>query len=266
MRKVPCPSGKQGSGTKTQKKQTPKCRKCRKRGSLASSWLVWGDSHQQPSVAILSNCDLLWSSPSPTLPTSRNDLSCLRSLGVPLFKSLLWVDTLQCKLAFICQKQRVATKCAFFFVPSKHKLCLPIFLENAILTKNTFFLHNHPKTLFFIFFSNLSFSTFSSFLCKPLFWHLDSLQKHIFAPLHTTVRVKIITGSLVTLENLFPENYRYRYRLEIRTNYHCRYRLGPHSHPFMSIDSQLPSRKSFELISPKLLLPLPSWNVLELER
>ena len=33
-----------------------------------------------------------------------------------------------------------------------------------------------------------------------------------------TVRVNIITGSFVTLENLFPENYRYRYRLEIRMN------------------------------------------------
>ena len=66
-----------------------------------------------------------------------------------------------------------------------------------------------------------------------------------------TVRVKIITGSLVTLENLFPENYRYRYRLEIRTNYHYRYRLGPRSRPFISIDSQLPSRKSFELIFAK---------------
>ena len=42
-----------------------------------------------------------------------------------------------------------------------------------------------------------------------------------------TVRVKIITGSLVILENLFPQNYRYRYRLEIRMNYHYRYRLGP---------------------------------------
>ena len=33
-----------------------------------------------------------------------------------------------------------------------------------------------------------------------------------------TVRVKIITGSLVTLENLFPPNYRYRYRLEMFSN------------------------------------------------
>ena len=73
-----------------------------------------------------------------------------------------------------------------------------------------------------------------------------------------TVRVKIVTGSLVIIENLLPENYRYRYRLEIRMNYHYRYRLGPRSHPFVSIDAQLPSRKSFELISSKLLLPLPS--------
>ena len=81
-----------------------------------------------------------------------------------------------------------------------------------------------------------------------------------------TIRIKIITGSLVILENLFPEIYRYRYRLEIRMNYHYRYRLGARSHPFISIDSQLPSRKSFELISSKLPLPLPSWNVFELER
>ena len=79
-----------------------------------------------------------------------------------------------------------------------------------------------------------------------------------------TVGVKIITGSLVTLENSVPENYRYRYRLEIRMNYHYRYRLGHRSRPLISIDSQLPSRKSFELISSKLPLPLPSWNVFEL--
>ena len=54
----------------------------------------------------------------------------------------------------------------------------------------------------------------------------------------------IITGSLVILKNYCPPNYRYRYRLEIRMNslnYHYRYRLGVRSHPFMSIDSQLPS-------------------------
>ena len=45
-----------------------------------------------------------------------------------------------------------------------------------------------------------------------------------------------------------------------------RYRLGVRSHTFISMDSQLPSWKSFELISPKLPLPLPSWNVFELER
>ena len=56
-----------------------------------------------------------------------------------------------------------------------------------------------------------------------------------------TVRVKIFTGSLVILENLFSPNYRYRYRLEIRMNFHYRYRLGVCSHPFISIDSQLPS-------------------------
>ena len=44
-----------------------------------------------------------------------------------------------------------------------------------------------------------------------------------------TVRVKIITSSLVTLESLFPQNYRYCYRPEILMSsfsYHYRYRLG----------------------------------------
>ena len=83
--------------------------------------------------------------------------------------------------------------------------------------------------------------------------------------LSITVRVKIITGSLVTPENLFSQNYRYRYRLEIRMssfNYHYHYRLGVCSHTFISIDSRLPSWNSFELISPELPLLLPSWNVL----
>ena len=61
---------------------------------------------------------------------------------------------------------------------------------------------------------------------------------------HITVRVKIITGSLVTLENLFTQSYRYRYRLETQMNlfnYHYCYRLGVRSHTFISIDSQSPS-------------------------
>ena len=57
---------------------------------------------------------------------------------------------------------------------------------------------------------------------------------HVFAPgriqetipgalcigfmLNNTVRAKIITGSLFTLQNLFPQSYRYHYRLEIRMN------------------------------------------------
>ena len=67
---------------------------------------------------------------------------------------------------------------------------------------------------------------------------LFSLVFEMFA---VTVRVKIITGSLVILENLFSPNCRYRYRLEIRMNHHYRYRLGVRSRPFISIDSQLPS-------------------------
>ena len=43
-------------------------------------------------------------------------------------------------------------------------------------------------------------------------------------------------------------------------------KFGTLSRPFISTDSQLPSRKSFELISSKFPLPLPSWNVFELER
>ena len=58
------------------------------------------------------------------------------------------------------------------------------------------------------------------------------------SPVQNTVRVKIITGSPVTLENLFPQNYRYCYRLEIRMNSfncHYRYRLGVRSHTFITI-------------------------------
>ena len=65
---------------------------------------------------------------------------------------------------------------------------------------------------------------------------------------------QIITGSLVILEKLFPQNYSYRYRLEARMNsfnFHYRYRLGVRSHCFTSIDYQLPSWKSFELMSVK---------------
>ena len=54
-------------------------------------------------------------------------------------------------------------------------------------------------------------------------------------------REKKISGSLVTLENSFPPNYRYRYRLEIRMNSFNYHRLGIRSHPFISIASQLPS-------------------------
>ena len=54
----------------------------------------------------------------------------------------------------------------------------------------------------------------------------------------------MITGSLVIIKNLFLQNCRYQYRLEIRMNscsYHYHYRLGVRSHPFISIGSQLPS-------------------------
>ena len=87
-------------------------------------------------------------------------------------------------------------------------------------------------------------------------WELISLT--------LTVRVKIVAGSLVSLEKLFPQNCRYHYHLEIQMNsFHCYYRycLGVRSHPFISMDSQLPSWTSFELIFRKLLLPLPSWKL-----
>ena len=45
------------------------------------------------------------------------------------------------------------------------------------------------------------------------------LSPHLLHPIcsspKTTIRVQIITGSLVILEKLFPQNNRYRYRLEI---------------------------------------------------
>ena len=63
-------------------------------------------------------------------------------------------------------------------------------------------------------------------------------------PTATPLRGTPLTIRLVTPESLFLQNYRYRYRLEIRMNsfnYHYRYRRGVRSHPFISIDSQLPS-------------------------
>ena len=54
----------------------------------------------------------------------------------------------------------------------------------------------------------------------------------------------LLPQSCYSFENVFPKNYRYRYRLEIRMNsfdYHYRYRLGVRSHPFISICTQLPS-------------------------
>ena len=102
--------------------------------------------------------------------------------------------------------------------------------------------------------------------CGPNYYKRTlTITKNSF---QNTVRVNIITGSLVIL-GIFPQNYRYRYRLQIRMNsfnYHYGYRLGVRSHTFISIDSQLPSWKLFELISPKLPLPLPSSNVFESER
>ena len=56
-------------------------------------------------------------------------------------------------------------------------------------------------------------------LLSPRKNSLDTLFKEV------AVRVKIITGSLVTIENLFPQNNRYRYRLEIRMHsFNCHYR------------------------------------------
>ena len=90
-----------------------------------------------------------------------------------------------------------------------------------------------------------------------------------WSEIYYTVRVKIITGSLVTLENLLPQNYRYRYCLEIWVNsfsHHYRYRLGVRSHPLISIDSHLPSSKSFEVIFVGLLLLFQKGNAFKLER
>ena len=64
-------------------------------------------------------------------------------------------------------------------------------------------------------------------------------------------------------------NYRYRYRLEIRMNsfnYHYRYRLGVRSHPFHIHRFPITILKVIWIKFPGLQLPLPSWNVFELER
>ena len=79
--------------------------------------------------------------------------------------------------------------------------------------------------------------------------HKQKKPHEVIFIFEVVVRVKIIIGSLVILENLFPPNHSYRYRLEIRMNSfndHYRFRLGVRSHPFISIGSQLPSWKAFE--------------------
>ena len=84
-----------------------------------------------------------------------------------------------------------------------------------------------------------------------------------------TVRVKMITGSLVTLETFFPPNYHYRSRLEIRMNsynYHSCYRLGVCSDPLHFHGFPITILKVIWMNFAELPLPLPSWNVLELER
>ena len=58
---------------------------------------------------------------------------------------------------------------------------------------------------------------------------LITLRGETSTGIQHAVGVKIITGSLVTLENVLPQNYHYRYRLEILThslNYHYRYHLA----------------------------------------
>ena len=53
------------------------------------------------------------------------------------------------------------------------------------------------------------------------------------------IRVKFITGTLVTLENLFPQNYRCRYRLEARTNsfhYHYSGKKKQHKHKLFGLE------------------------------
>ena len=73
-----------------------------------------------------------------------------------------------------------------------------------------------------------------------------------------TVRVKIITGSFVTLENLFPENYRYRYRLEIRMNYH--YRCNGRALDRVTKQKHRPNRQKMSKKCPKIVSSAPLEN------
>ena len=64
-----------------------------------------------------------------------------------------------------------------------------------------------------------------------------------------TIRVKIITGSLAILENWTPQKLPLplpSWNSDDVIYYQYCYRLGVRSHPLISIDSQLPSWKSFE--------------------
>ena len=114
----------------------------------------------------------------------------------PQFCSVWWL-CMGTKKRTISPKQIVAAKMRAFCT-FRTQLVFAYFSKNAI--KKSIFLHNHPKTQFFCFFLKFSFSNFVIFsllLCptlkdknkkhfsKPLLWHLNNLQRNIFAPLHT---------------------------------------------------------------------------------
>ena len=117
----------------------------------------------------------------------------------PYFCSVwwLWMGT---NKGTLFPKQIVATQmrlfCTFWT-----QIVLACFSKNAILTKKTIFLHNHPKNLFWFFFWKFPFSIFHLFYFglssiiktktknaiifrKPFFETLTNCQKYFRTPTH----------------------------------------------------------------------------------
>ena len=104
--------------------------------------------------------------------------------------------------------------------------------------------------------------------CRPL-WQERTHRVVLGRDSKYTVRVKLLPAVLLLLRIYFPQitvtvtvlKFGWTHLVTITVTV-----LASAVTPSFPSDSQLPSRKSFELTFQKLPLPLPSWNVFELER
>ena len=170
----------------------------------------------------------------------------------------------------------------------RHPLRIPPPSPNSQIVQES--RNNSGKCKVLIFLRVWSFHSHAlCILCPPTIWRRflwDSVEiapfvggRHIqsmrvkrsdlkkIRTLHLPFGSKLLPAVLLLLRIYFPPQSTVTVTvLKFGWIYHCRYRLGPRSRPFISIDFQLLSWKSFELIFSKLPLPLPSWNAFELER